>query len=87
MQKRIGNGKAIPRQRCKWQQTAAQEIGWNVDPLVPANEEYNRSRKSCQITLYADKYRLTKKKNPFCRDVFLFRDLPPLDPNLPPGKK
>jgi len=81
MQNRITTGKAIPRQRCKWQQTAAQEIGWNVDPLVPQNPANNMSRKSCQITQYADNYRLTKKKNPFCREVHLFRDMPPLEPN------
>lgn len=81
MQKRIETGKAIPRQRCKWQQTAAQEIGWDVAPLIPVNPKYNASRKSCQITQYADNYRLTKKKNPFSRDVFLYRDMPHVDPN------
>ena len=39
MERRIGTGKAIPRQRCKWQQTVAQEIGWDVDPIVPKNPE------------------------------------------------
>lgn len=81
MQRRIDNGRGIPQQRCKWQQTAAQEIGWFAEPLVPKNPEAQKSRKSCQITQYADSYRLLKHKNPFSRDVHLFRDMPPVDAN------
>ena len=40
MQKRIGTAKGVPGQRSKWQQTAAQEIGWYSDPIVPKNQEY-----------------------------------------------
>ena len=67
--------------------TAAQEIGWDVEPLVPAKNKANASRKSCPITQYADNYRLTKKKNPFSRDVFLYRDMPPIDPNAAAAQK
>jgi len=81
MQKRIGTGRAIPQQRCKWQQTAAQEIGWLSDPLVPKNPATQKARKSCQITMYADSYRLLKHKNPFSKDVHLHRDLAPVDKN------
>lgn len=40
MQRRIANTKGIPQQRSKWQQTAAQEIGWFHEELVPRNQEY-----------------------------------------------
>lgn len=81
MQKRIGTAKGVPGQRSKWQQTAAQEIGWYSDELVPKNQEYQKPRRACHITTYADNYRLLKHKNPFCRDVHLFRDMPPVDAN------
>ena len=88
MNKRIAMGKALPGQRSKWQQTAAQEIGWFAEPLVPKNPAAQKPRQSCAITQYADNYRLLKHKNPFSRDVHLYRDMAPLDTktNQPPMK-
>ena len=38
MQRRINAATAGPRQRNRWQATAAQEIGWYAEPLVPKNK-------------------------------------------------
>ena len=40
MQKRIGTAGGVPGQRSKWQQTAAQEIGWYSAELIPRNQAY-----------------------------------------------
>ena len=74
MQRRIGCSAAGPRQKNKFMMTAAQEIGWYADPLVPKNEMQSQGSKKTEISAFASEYVKCKKKNPFSREVFMNRD-------------
>ena len=63
-----------PRQKNKWMMTAAQEIGWYAEPLVPKNEMQSQGAKATEISAFASEYVKCKKKNPFSRDVFINRN-------------
>ena len=62
------------RQKNKFPTTAAQEIGWYAEPLVPKNEMQHQGTKKTEITSFASEYAKCKKKNPFSRSVFMNRD-------------
>ena len=55
--------------------TSAQEIGWYSEDLCPKSMAMHNGIKQTPITSYGAEYALLKHKNPFCRDVHLFRDM------------
>lgn len=66
------NGQGInPHMRAKAPQTAAQEIGWYHDALVPKNEMQSRGLKGNAITGFAEHYIKLRQVNPYMKPKFV----------------
>ena len=66
------NGQGInPHMRSKAPQTAAQEIGWYHEALVPKNELHHHGLKGSPITGFAEHYIQLRNVNPFLQKKFV----------------
>merc|ERR1711907_514055 len=61
----LGDMAAEPKHKYKEPQTASQEIGWMLDPLVPRSSQFHYGNKNSEVTAYAEAYTAAQGCNPF----------------------
>ena len=61
--------KRIPKKKFNYPQTAAQELGWDMDTEFQAHKpKYGINKRSCPETQYANSYVTMTTKSPFAAD-------------------